>query len=142
MLTGLEGPAPTRSWHKTDASREVQAYHNLAKQFHPDRFQSSEFSADVQARPVLSAINESYATLKDLDRAPSTMKRPGRESAETRAAAPRAGTHGGRAVREGAIAWLAEILKSGGASEGQRLAMSDKVTITAIWVLPGRAAEA
>jgi tetratricopeptide (TPR) repeat protein len=70
MLTRLEGAGAYEILGiKTDASQEeVQsAYHNLAKQFHPDRFQSSEFSADVRgkAERILSAINESYATLKD-----------------------------------------------------------------------------
>lgn len=52
-----------------DASQEqIQtAYYGLAKQFHPDRFQSKEFSADIRlkAQQVFTHINEAYITLKD-----------------------------------------------------------------------------
>jgi curved DNA-binding protein CbpA len=53
----------------TEASQdEIQAaYHELAKQLHPDRFQSKEFSADARrkAEKVFTYINEAYVTLKD-----------------------------------------------------------------------------
>ncbi len=47
---------------------EIQnAYHNLARQFHPDRFQSKEFSDEVRAKAqrIFACINESYAALRD-----------------------------------------------------------------------------
>jgi len=70
MLARLEAADPYEILGiKTDASQEeVQsAYHGLARQFHPDRFQSGEFSAEVRdkAERILSAVNESYATLRD-----------------------------------------------------------------------------
>jgi hypothetical protein len=53
----------------TEASQdEIQAaYHKLARQFHPDRFQSKEFSADTRgkAEQVFTCINQAYITLKD-----------------------------------------------------------------------------
>jgi curved DNA-binding protein CbpA len=52
-----------------DASREdVQAaYHSLARRYHPDRFQSDEFSLTIrnQAQQVFTRINEAYITLKN-----------------------------------------------------------------------------
>jgi curved DNA-binding protein CbpA len=47
---------------------EIQAaYHVLAKQFHPDRFQSETFSTDIhqKAQHVFASINEAYQTLKN-----------------------------------------------------------------------------
>jgi curved DNA-binding protein CbpA len=47
---------------------EIQtAYHDLAKQFHPDRFQSEDFSSDIRrnAQHVFAAINEAYRVLKN-----------------------------------------------------------------------------
>jgi hypothetical protein len=47
---------------------EIQAaYHELAKQFHPDRFQSETFSTDIhqKAQHVFASINEAYQTLKN-----------------------------------------------------------------------------
>jgi curved DNA-binding protein CbpA len=43
------------------------AYYDLAKQFHPDRFQSKEFSAEIRnkAQQVFTRINEAYIALKD-----------------------------------------------------------------------------
>ena len=48
--------------------QEIQAaYHQMAKQFHPDRFQSREFSTETRnkAEQVFTCINEAYFTLKD-----------------------------------------------------------------------------
>ena len=48
--------------------QEIQAaYHRMAKQYHPDRFQSDEFSAETRnkAEQVFTCINEAYLTLKD-----------------------------------------------------------------------------
>ncbi len=48
--------------------QEIQvSYHQLAKQFHPDRFQSSEFSPETRgkAEQAFSCINKAYITLKD-----------------------------------------------------------------------------
>ena len=44
-----------------------EAYHELAKQFHPDRFQSKKFSDGTRgkAQQVFTWINEAYITLKD-----------------------------------------------------------------------------
>jgi curved DNA-binding protein CbpA len=59
------------------------AYHDLAKQFHPDRFQSSEFSADIRAKAqkVFACINEAYTTLRDpVFRADYDAKRLTKES--------------------------------------------------------------
>ncbi len=54
---------------KTDAGPdELQAaYHEMAKRFHPDRFQSKEFSLQDRdkAERVFSAINAAYTTLRD-----------------------------------------------------------------------------
>jgi tetratricopeptide (TPR) repeat protein len=43
------------------------AYHGLARQYHPDRFQSNEFSPEARskAQQVFTRINEAYITLKD-----------------------------------------------------------------------------
>ena len=53
----------------TNASREdiQSAYHRMARQFHPDRFQSAEFSAEMRekAERIFARINESYGTLGD-----------------------------------------------------------------------------
>jgi curved DNA-binding protein CbpA len=53
----------------TDATQaDIQAsYHDLAKQFHPDHFQSKEFSSDIhsKAQQVFTYINEAYVTLKN-----------------------------------------------------------------------------
>ena len=52
----------------TNASQdEIQAaYHEQAKQLHPDRFQTSEFSAETRGRAeqVFAKINEAYHILK------------------------------------------------------------------------------
>lgn len=48
--------------------QEIQAaYHQMAKQYHPDRFQSYEFSAETRnkAEQVFTCINGAYLTLKD-----------------------------------------------------------------------------
>ncbi|MEJ2247651.1 MAG: DnaJ domain-containing protein [Acidobacteriota bacterium] len=56
---------------KTDADiNEIQvAYHDLAKQFHPDRFQSDNVPDSIRSRveQVFAYINEAYMTLKDPD---------------------------------------------------------------------------
>jgi curved DNA-binding protein CbpA len=55
---------------KDASSDEIQtAYHELAKQFHPDRFQSETFSEDMyhKAQKVFAGINEAYQTLKSPD---------------------------------------------------------------------------
>jgi curved DNA-binding protein CbpA len=55
---------------KDASSDEIQtAYHELAKQFHPDRFQSEAFSEDRyhKIQKVFAAINEAYQTLKNPD---------------------------------------------------------------------------
>ncbi len=53
---------------QSDASADViqAAYYDLARQFHPDRFQSREFPDDVRRKSerVFSLINEAYLTLK------------------------------------------------------------------------------
>ena len=55
----------------SDASPEqIQAaYHSLAKQYHPDRYQSKDFSpaAYGQVQQIFTFINEAYLTLKDPD---------------------------------------------------------------------------
>jgi curved DNA-binding protein CbpA len=52
-----------------NASQEdIQAaYHGLAKQYHPDRFQSQEFSPEIRGKvqQVFAGINEAYITLKN-----------------------------------------------------------------------------
>jgi DnaJ-domain-containing protein 1 len=54
---------------KTDASQdEIQAaYHKLARSFHPDRFQSHDYSAEDRAKAewVFACINTAYSTLRD-----------------------------------------------------------------------------
>jgi curved DNA-binding protein CbpA len=54
---------------QTDASpEEIQAaYHDLAKQFHPDRFQSEEFTTNLRnnAERVFTYMNAAYTTLRD-----------------------------------------------------------------------------
>jgi tetratricopeptide (TPR) repeat protein len=63
---------------------EVQsAYHQLAKQFHPDRFQSKEFSDETRgkAEQVFTLINKAYLALKDpILRADYDEKRLAKES--------------------------------------------------------------
>jgi curved DNA-binding protein CbpA len=63
---------------------EVQiAYHRMAKQFHPDRFQSKEFSDETRstAEQVFTQINRAYLTLKDpVFRADYDEKRLSKES--------------------------------------------------------------
>jgi curved DNA-binding protein CbpA len=59
------------------------AYYSLAKQFHPDRFQSKEFSTEIRnkAQQVFTRINETYITLKDpVSRALYDEKRLSKES--------------------------------------------------------------
>jgi curved DNA-binding protein CbpA len=43
------------------------AYHSLARQFHPDRFQSREFSEETRSRAdqIFTCVNNAYITLKD-----------------------------------------------------------------------------
>ena len=52
-----------------DASPDAvqSAYHQLAKQLHPDRFQSKEFAPEIRtkAEQVFTYINKAYFTLKD-----------------------------------------------------------------------------
>jgi curved DNA-binding protein CbpA len=45
------------------------AYHDLAKQYHPDRYQSRDFSAETHSKvqQIFTYINEAYFTLKDPD---------------------------------------------------------------------------
>jgi curved DNA-binding protein CbpA len=54
---------------KTDASQEdIQAaYHEQARQLHPDRFQTKGFSAEIRgkAEQVFARINQAYMTLKN-----------------------------------------------------------------------------
>jgi curved DNA-binding protein CbpA len=55
---------------KDASTDEIQtAYHELAKQFHPDRFQSKAFSEDMysKAQKLFAGINEAYQTLKNPD---------------------------------------------------------------------------
>ncbi len=63
---------------------DVQAaYHQLAKQYHPDRFQSREYSEETRAKAeqVFTCINKAYFTLKDpVFRADYDEKRLARES--------------------------------------------------------------
>lgn len=64
--------------------QEIQAaYHKMAKQYHPDRFQSYEFSAETRgkAEQAFTCINKAYVTLKDpVFRADYDEKRLVRES--------------------------------------------------------------
>lgn len=49
-------------------TEEIQnAYHEKAKQLHPDRFQSAEFSAEIRskAEQIFSCVNEAYLTLRN-----------------------------------------------------------------------------
>lgn len=50
-----------------DPDQIQSAYYDLAKQYHPDRFQSKEISDEVRskAEKVFTKINEAYTTLKD-----------------------------------------------------------------------------
>lgn len=52
-----------------NASQEdiQDAYHSLARQYHPDRFQSNEFSLEIRnkAQQFFTRINEAYITLKN-----------------------------------------------------------------------------
>ncbi len=43
------------------------AYYSLARNFHPDRFQSKDFSAETRsnAQKVFTCVNEAYVTLRD-----------------------------------------------------------------------------
>jgi curved DNA-binding protein CbpA len=63
---------------------EVQAaYHQLAKQYHPDRFQSKNYSEETRrkAEQVFTHINKAYLTLKDpIFRADYDEKRLAKES--------------------------------------------------------------
>jgi len=45
------------------------AYHAQAKQLHPDRFQSSQFSDEIRdmAQKIFASINEAYLTLRNTD---------------------------------------------------------------------------
>lgn len=48
--------------------KQIQtAYHDLAKRYHPDRFQSKEFSsaARTKVQQLFTCINDAYLTLKD-----------------------------------------------------------------------------
>ena len=46
-----------------------EAYHGMARQLHPDHFQSKDFSEEImlKAQNVFTAINEAYFVLKDPD---------------------------------------------------------------------------
>ncbi len=49
---------------------EIQAaYHDMAKRYHPDRFQSAKYSDDLrhQVEQVFSYVNKAYRTLRDTD---------------------------------------------------------------------------
>ena len=52
-----------------DVSMEVlqDSYHRMARQIHPDRFQSKDFSKEItlKAQKVFAAINEAYYILKE-----------------------------------------------------------------------------
>ena len=52
-----------------DVSTDVlqDAYHRMARQIHPDRFQSRDFSEEItlKAQKAFAAINEAYLVLKD-----------------------------------------------------------------------------
>ena len=52
-----------------DASTDMlhEAYHRMARQLHPDRFQSKDFSEEItlKAQKAFVAINEAYFVLKD-----------------------------------------------------------------------------
>ncbi|MBN2243518.1 MAG: DnaJ domain-containing protein [Acidobacteria bacterium] len=56
---------------RTDAGPDEirDAYHNLAKAYHPDHFQSEEYPGDLQSRVerVFTYINDAYTTLRDPD---------------------------------------------------------------------------
>jgi curved DNA-binding protein CbpA len=54
---------------ETDAIQIRAAYHDLAKKYHPDRFQSDRFtdSERSQVEQVFSSINKAYMTLRDPD---------------------------------------------------------------------------
>jgi DnaJ-domain-containing protein 1 len=54
---------------EADAIQVRTAYHNLAKEYHPDRFQSDRFSESERSRveQVFSRINQAYMTLRDPD---------------------------------------------------------------------------
>lgn len=48
--------------------QEIQAaYHQLARKYHPDRFQASSFSPEIRrkAEQIFALINKAYTTLKD-----------------------------------------------------------------------------
>ena len=49
------------------ASALQQAYHRMAKQLHPDRFQSRDFNDEIRlkAQKAFTAINEAYFVLKE-----------------------------------------------------------------------------
>ena len=49
------------------ASDLQEAYHRMAMQLHPDRFQSNDFSEEImlKAQTAFAAINEAYLVLKD-----------------------------------------------------------------------------
>jgi curved DNA-binding protein CbpA len=68
------------------SSNEIQAaYHELAKRFHPDRFQSKEFTTEVysKAERVFTCIKEAYQKLKD----PAARAKHGKEQKMSTAAA-------------------------------------------------------
>lgn len=54
---------------KADAETIQAAYHELARQFHPDRFQSQKYTPEIhqKAQRAFAAINEAYYTLKHPD---------------------------------------------------------------------------
>lgn len=56
------------SVEKNAGQDEIQdAYYKLAKRYHPDLFQSDEFSDDIRSRAelIFSYINKAYSTLRD-----------------------------------------------------------------------------
>ena len=72
----------------TDASQEdIQAaYHEQAKQLHPDRFQTSEFSPETRGRAeqVFAKINEAYHILKTpASRGVYDLQRPKKKAGST-----------------------------------------------------------
>lgn len=54
---------------EADANQIRTVYHDLAKKYHPDRFQSGRFSDDERSsvEQVFSSINKAYTTLRDPD---------------------------------------------------------------------------
>jgi curved DNA-binding protein CbpA len=88
---------------------EIQAaYHDLAKKFHPDRFQSKDYSTAVRRKveQLFGLVNEAYATLRNpasrADYDEKRLKKEGRVEAAAKAKA------GGEAEKETMAAALFE----------------------------------